>query len=153
MTAPKVRETTVVYGHRGTPGRRMRNTGDVHAFITQAVPTLTQQPFESFFAIGLDAKHRICAWSELGRGSMVEVGVDVAGLFRWALLSGVHAVIVAHNHPSGHTEPSPEDLIITRKIVQAGDLLGIEVLDHVIIGDGDGFYSFLASNTLPKART
>jgi DNA repair protein RadC len=57
-------------------------------------------------------------------------------LFRPAVLAGAAAIVVTHNHPSGDPEPSAEDLALTRRLVAAGTLLGIELLDHVITGDG-----------------
>ena len=58
-----------------------------------------------------------------------------------AILSNSYCIIVAHNHPSGNTEPSEEDDIVTERLVKAGEILGIKVLDHIIIGD-DSLYSY-----------
>ena len=60
--------------------------------------------------------------------------IRVAELFRIGIRENAASIIVAHNHPSGDPAPSPEDVAITRKMVEAGELLGIEVLDHIIIG-------------------
>jgi DNA repair protein RadC len=57
-------------------------------------------------------------------------------VFREAVRRGAHAVILAHNHPSGNPEPSPEDVRLTERLREAGALLGIVVLDHLVIGDG-----------------
>jgi DNA repair protein RadC len=124
---------------------------DVESFITTALPNLRFQTEESFIAIGLDAKHRVAAWAELGRGSMTACPVDVPGAFRWALLSGVACLVFVHNHPSGQPDPSPEDIALTRALVKAGALLQIEVLDHVVIGD-PGYFSFMDSGLLANAK-
>jgi DNA repair protein RadC len=60
--------------------------------------------------------------------------IRVAELFRAGIRQNAASIIVAHNHPSGDPSPSPEDVMITRQMVEAGELLGIEVLDHIIIG-------------------
>jgi DNA repair protein RadC len=62
-------------------------------------------------------------------------------IFRNALLIGAVSVIIAHNHPSGDPEPSPEDIAVTRRIAEAGRMLSIPLTDHVIIGSGDKFTS------------
>jgi DNA repair protein RadC len=69
-------------------------------------------------------------------GSLNTSTIRVGELFREAIRRNSAAVIVAHNHPSGDPTPSPEDVVITRQIVKAGQLLDIDVLDHVVIGQG-----------------
>ena len=63
-------------------------------------------------------------------------------VFRLAILTGAHRIILSHNHPSGDTEPSDEDMKITRQLQEAGKLIGIEVLDHVIVGKR-GYWSLV----------
>jgi hypothetical protein len=73
------------------------------------------------------------------------IGRNFIELWLWHMASGIScaaAVVVVHNHPSGSLEPSSQDLTITRKIVQAGEILGIRILDHIIIGKTGGYYSF-----------
>ena len=72
-------------------------------------------------------------FSDLGLNTSV---VRIGEIFRPAIEAPAAAVIIAHNHPSGSCEPSPEDVRVTQECVKAGKLLGIEVLDHIIIGDG-----------------
>lgn len=136
MTRGLVRETRVTYGERKARRVEVSNSRHVVAFLDRAIPDLRDQLEESFVVMGLDAKNRIVAWSEVGRGSLTGVNVDVAAVFRWALLSGVVSIVVAHNHPSGDPYPSPEDVAITRRLVEAGEILGISVLDHIVLGEG-----------------
>lgn len=90
---------------------------------------------EHFVAIYLDAKNVILRIKTLHIGTANASLVGLREIFREAVREGAVGVIVAHNHPSGDPEPSAEDIAVTRKIVEAGKLLDIEVRDHVIIGD------------------
>jgi DNA repair protein RadC len=84
----------------------------------------------------LDTKNRVLAAPTLYQGNVNTTVVRVAELFREAIRCNSTALIVVHNHPSGDPTPSQEDVRITRQIVEAGELLGIEALDHLIIGHG-----------------
>ena len=69
--------------------------------------------------------------------------------FKVAILANAAAIVLAHNHPSGSPEPSQEDRTLTKRLVEAGKLLGIEVLDHIIVGDGSQrYFSFADQNLL-----
>jgi DNA repair protein RadC len=82
----------------------------------------------------LDTKNRLIAAITLYAGTVSACQVRVAEVFREAVRRNASALIVAHNHPSGVADPSPEDVRITREVVQAGRLLDVDVLDHLIIG-------------------
>lgn len=84
----------------------------------------------------LDTRNRFLEIVELYRGSLNSSQVRVGELFRPAIRRNAASMIVVHNHPSGDPSPSPDDIAITRAIVEAGKLLDIEVLDHLIIGQG-----------------
>ncbi len=73
---------------------------------------------------------------DVARGNLHQVEVDPAQVFRAALLANAHQIIVAHNHPSGDPTPTIEDIELTRRLTQAGEILGIKVLDHIVIGLG-----------------
>ena len=89
---------------------------------------------ESMRVILLDTRNRVQAIQTIYQGSLNTTMVRVGELFREAVRANCAAIIVAHNHPSGDPSPSPEDVAITKEIVSAGKLLGIEVLDHLVIG-------------------
>lgn len=91
---------------------------------------------EVFMVCLLDGKHALRQTVTVSLGTLTSSLVHPREVFRPALRAAAGAVVCAHNHPSGDPEPSPEDLQITRRLVQAGKLLGIPVLDHVVIGDG-----------------
>jgi DNA repair protein RadC len=84
----------------------------------------------------LDTKNHVLASRNIYKGNVNTSVIRVAELFREAIRHNSTAMIIAHNHPSGDPTPSPEDVRVTRQIVEAGNLLDIEVLDHLIIGQG-----------------
>jgi DNA repair protein RadC len=91
---------------------------------------------ETFYALLLDGKHHLKRREVVSVGSLTSSLVHPREVFRTAVAGGAAALVCAHNHPSGDPEPSAEDLEVTRRLVQAGRLLGIALLDHVIVGDG-----------------
>jgi len=97
---------------------------------------------ESFIILLLDARNRVTAWREVARGSGEAVSVPVRDLFRTALMVGCCKLIVSHNHPSGDPSPSPNDISLTRALREVGEILQLPVLDHIIIGAGDRYFSF-----------
>ncbi|HEY64129.1 MAG TPA: JAB domain-containing protein [Caldilineae bacterium] len=84
----------------------------------------------------LDTRNRVLAIETVYKGSLNSAVVRIGELFRGAIRANSAAIILVHNHPSGDPSPSPEDIRLTRDAIQAGKLLGIEVLDHLIIGQG-----------------
>jgi DNA repair protein RadC len=91
---------------------------------------------EELRVISLNTRNRVLRIDTIYRGSVNASQVRVGELFKSAIRSAATAIIVAHNHPSGDPTPSPDDVDVTRVIVEAGKLLDIEVLDHLIIGTG-----------------
>lgn len=95
---------------------------------------------EVFWVLALDVRNVITSELEIARGTLTGVDVHPREVFRPLIRQAAAAAIVAHNHPSGDPTPSEHDLALTRRLRRAGDLLGIPVLDHVVIG-ADGFAS------------
>lgn len=91
---------------------------------------------EHLRAIALDTRNRILKIADVYQGSLNASLVRVGEIFRDAVRINAASIIVVHNHPSGDPTPSPEDVAVTRAIIEAGRLLDIEVLDHIIIGKG-----------------
>ena len=91
---------------------------------------------EVFAVMLLDNQHRLLDYQELFFGTINAGTVHPREVVKAALNRNAAAVILAHNHPSGDPTPSPEDVALTRKLVEAGSLLDIPVLDHLILGDG-----------------
>jgi DNA repair protein RadC len=92
---------------------------------------------EELWVILLDTRNKFVAKERIYKGSVNASQVRVGEVFKTAVRKNIPHVIVAHNHPSGDPTPSPEDIALTRAMVQAGKLLDIEVLDHLIIGAKD----------------
>ena len=96
---------------------------------------------EYFMALLLDGKNRIIRRAQISEGSLNQSIVHPREVFNVAVRESAAAMILLHNHPTGDPTPSAEDLEVTRRLCEAGELMGIKVLDHIIIGDGT-FYSF-----------
>ena len=112
-------------------------------------PRLRDTKKEEFRCVLLDTKNRIIREETVSTGSLTASLVHPRETFKAAVRESAAAVIFVHNHPSGDTKPSQEDILLTKRLVQAGDLLGIRVLDHVIVGDGDHF-SFRDSGLITR---
>ncbi len=76
------------------------------------------------------------AYHEVSRGTLYATLVHPREVFKAALLANAAAIILTHNHPSGDPAPSPDDMALRRRLVDAGTLIGVDVVDHIIIGDG-----------------
>jgi DNA repair protein RadC len=115
-------------------------------------PRLKDLKKEVFKCLLLDTKNRVIREDEVSVGSLSASIVHPRETFKAAIRESAAAVIFIHNHPSGDTRPSQEDILLTRRLVQAGDVLGIRVLDHIIIGDAV-HYSFRDNGLMPSAST
>ncbi len=111
----------------------INSPSDAAEFVRYEMSALEQ---EELRVILLDTRNRVLKIDPVYRGSLNSSQVRVGELFKSAIRSAAAALIVVHNHPSGDPAPSPDDIAITRAIVQAGKLLDVEVLDHLIIGRG-----------------
>jgi DNA repair protein RadC len=101
------------------------------------VDSLVEKKKEHFYVLCLDTKNRVIERPVLvSRGTLNSSLIHPREVFKEAIKRSANAVILVHNHPSGDCSPSSDDLKVTEKLVSAGELLGIKVLDHVIVGDG-----------------
>ncbi len=98
---------------------------------------------ENFYALHLDTKNKILCLDQVSLGSLSSSIVHIRDVYKSALLSSAASVIFVHNHPSGDPTPSPEDKAIHQRLCEAGELLGIRVLDHLIIGREGAFESLM----------
>ena len=96
---------------------------------------------EHFLVVGLDAKHAVIGITTVSIGSVTLSIVHPREVFKPAILMNASAVLLAHNHPSGDSTPSPEDRALTRRLKEGGDLPGTAVLDHLVLGESR-YYSF-----------
>ncbi len=102
---------------------------------------LSRETKEHFLALHLNSKNRLICLEIVSVGSLSAAMVHPREVFKSALLSSAAALLFLHNHPSGDPTPSREDREITQRLQQAGELLGIRVLDHLVLGGSD-FHSF-----------
>lgn len=119
------------------PASAPRTVDTAEAASALIRPHLADKKKEHFVALLLDNRHRVIRLQPIAVGSLSASLVHPRELFKEAIAASAAAVIVAHNHPSGDPEPSEHDLVLTKRLVQAGKLLGIEVLDHMIVGSHD----------------
>ena len=116
-----------------TENHRIHSPEDAAALVRYEMSALEQ---EELRVILVNTRNEVIAVEMIYRGSLNSSQVRVGELFKAAIRKNAASVIVVHNHPSGDPAPSPEDVALTRAIVQASKLLDIEVLDHLVIGQG-----------------
>ncbi len=112
---------------------QIKSPADVANLLLLEMSHLEQEQLRTVL---LDTKNRVQEIATIYVGSVNSAQIRVGEVFRDAIRRNSAAIIVAHNHPSGDPTPSPEDILVTRQIVEAGKLLDIDVLDHLVIGRG-----------------
>jgi len=105
------------------------------------------QQKEHFWVMGLNVKNRIQYIELVSLGILNQSLIHPREVFKSAIIKGIACLIFCHNHPSGESEPSQDDIDITKRLKEGGDLLGLKVLDHIIIG-GDKVFSFAREGLL-----
>ena len=115
------------------PAQRTQVTSPEDAWAVVA-PVLANRDREHCVLVSLDVKHRLLAVQTVSVGSVDHTFMGPREIFRDALLAGASAIFLAHNHPSGDPTPSADDRQVTRRIAQAGSNLGVDVLDHLVVG-------------------
>lgn len=117
------------------------NPTEVRDLINSLV-MLNVRAEEYFIMLGLDTKNFIIGIFVVSQGSLNASLVHPREVFKRAIVCNSARIILSHNHPSGDAKPSSEDITITQKLKKGGELLGIEVLDHIIIGKNNTYFSF-----------
>lgn len=114
--------------------KTIRSPQNVDTFAREFLH-LNEQSEEYLYMICMNVKNVITSVFELSHGNVNSSVVGVREMFQKALLANAVSIIVMHNHPSGDCTPSREDINVTKRMVEAGKIVGVEVLDHIIIGD------------------
>jgi DNA repair protein RadC len=115
------------------------------------LPLYGAHPVEQFGIVMLDTKHRVIRTKIVSIGSLDTTVVHPREVFREAASAAAAAIVLFHNHPSGDPTPSTDDLVLTTRMVNAGDIMGIEVIDHLILAD-QRYYSLIESGRMqPRA--
>lgn len=123
--------------------RKITGSADVANVFRAILETECEvdQGKEHFWVMGLDTKQHIQYLELVSLGLLDRTVVHPREVFRFAVMKGVKSVLLVHNHPSGDPQPSSQDRAITERLAEAGKVLGIQVLDHVIVGEAPAYYS------------
>lgn len=125
----------------------MTDSNKVVEFIQAAIQPQTFAE-ERMYIIALSTKGDVIGYIEHSKGTLNSSLVDVAGIFKFALLCNACSIILTHNHPSGSTTPSQEDIEVTRRVKDAGDLLSVPLLDHIITTPSGDYNSIRSNSTI-----
>jgi DNA repair protein RadC len=117
------------------------------AQVAEIFNFLHNEAKEHFFTVHLDGKNRILCLDLVSIGSLNQAIVHPREVFKTSLITSAAALLLVHNHPTGDPTPSAEDIAITRRLKEAGEIIGIKVLDHVIVGT-EGYLSFVERGLL-----
>ena len=119
--------------------KKITSPKDIAEFF---VPILRDELKEKFLVVCLNSANKVTKFEAISVGSLNSSVVHPREIFKFAIENSSASIILIHNHPSGNLEPSNEDIAITKKMVEAGKILNIEVLDHIIVG-GNSFTSLV----------
>jgi DNA repair protein RadC len=138
LLAELVHRYEVTHEGGSSEGRIVRKPADVVGYLGPELADLAQ---EQLRVVLLDTKNRVLGATLVYQGGLNAIVVRLADCFREAVRANAAAILLVHNHPSGDPEPSNDDVRITREAGQVGELLGIDLLDHVIVGGCSRFVS------------
>jgi DNA repair protein RadC len=144
LAAVEAGRRTLVRGRRDRA--QMLSARDVAELL---IPQFGARPVEQFGVVLLDTKHRVLRVSIVSVGTLDASVVHPREVFREAVSAGAAAIVLFHNHPSGDPHPSAEDVRLTKRLLAAGDLMGIDVLDHVVISE-TRYYSMKETKALEQ---
>lgn len=121
----------------------IRSSRDVY----DAFKFIADRTQESLYVVCLNVKNKVIGYSEIAKGTLNTCAIDMKELVRIPLLINAASVIILHNHPSGDTQPSQDDIAITHRIKDSLSLFGIRLVDHIVIGD-DNYSSLLEKGVI-----
>jgi DNA repair protein RadC len=127
---------------------QFRSPADVAHYL---MPLHGAHRLERFGVMLLDLRQRLIRTTILSMGTEDAAPAQPREVFREALLASASAVVVFHNHPSGDPQPSADDVLVTARLSAAGELVGVELVDHIVLGSGR-YFSFRAKGMLRKAK-
>ncbi len=133
--SPKLAELRVSYKSRTKVSARknVRRARDVVEYLREVWDKDTLELSEHFVIVCLNGSHQAIGWVRISSGGFTQTAVDPRLVFAVALQTASSAIVLAHNHPSSSLEPSSEDIELTKRLRDAGKLLNIQVLDHIIL--------------------
>lgn len=130
---------------------RMSNSQQAQPIVKNLIKTYGQSDREQFCVILLNTKNEITGLNIVSTGTVSSAPVCPREVLKPAILANSSALILAHNHPSGDTQPSPEDLSLTEKLIRACHLIGIQIHEHLIVSMTDDHYYSMADNGVIKS--
>jgi len=133
-----VREARIEWVKRGEVEGKVQ--GPIQAAMAMR-KVVGDDPREHFCALYLDTRQGLIDVEVLSIGTLNQSLVHPREVFRTAILRSAESIVIAHQHPSGDANPSREDMVVTERLVKAGRIIGIEVVDHVVVGDAGRFVS------------
>ncbi len=133
-----VKLSLVKEGSTTYPQRFIQTPHDAAEFVRAHL----QSDREKVLLLALDSKHQPLLLTTVSLGDLNTAPIHPREVYKAAILANSSAVIIAHNHPSGVTDPSPQDIKSTKRLAEAGRILGIDLLDHIIVGHGNNYTSF-----------
>lgn len=137
-----VNEVKVTYTRKGNSQKQIRDSHDSYKVFKSHFDEDTIDYRESVYVLYLDQKNTVLGIKKISECGISSAIVDVRMIFQGGLLTNCSGMILCHNHPSGNLKPSMEDIKLTKKVKEGGELLNINLLDHLII-TSDSFFSFL----------
>jgi DNA repair protein RadC len=151
LWAMKVRELVPTYKFTESAPHSDRITSSRDAEMVLR-PLFRDMIDESVWALYLNGGNDLIGVYQISEGSVSESAVSPAKVIRGAVLVNASVVILAHNHPSGHSTPSAADRVVTEDLAKACDLMRLPLMDHLIIGARDGYYSFADAGLIEEYR-
>ncbi len=140
-TSPDLAEMQVNYKSKKKFDMKLSNSREVNELFKSIWSNKIEMQ-EEFCVLYLNRANRVLGWARISTGGIAGTVTDTRIIFGIAVKSLASAVILAHNHPSGNLKPSDSDKVMTRNLKEAGNILNVSVLDHLIITPEGGFYSF-----------
>jgi len=136
-TVKQVKENAAEYPVKNI----IKQPEDVIEFV-KVVLDLNSEAVEKFGILTLNMKNKVAGVHIISIGSLNEAIVHPREVYKAAILNNAAAIILFHNHPSGDTEPSANDIDVTQTLIKAGKIMGIKVIEHVIVGENGKYFSF-----------
>ncbi len=131
-------QSTIVYSLKLVKDRTVSfpisEVRDSHQASNLIHTLIGDKPSEHMVVVFLDVGNKVIGTTVAFSGGTHGVSINARDLFRAAIVAQAHAIVLGHNHPSGNTTPSQEDIATTRKLIEAGRLIGVPIVDHIIVG-------------------
>lgn len=133
---PRYKIQLVRDGSQGSNIKKLNNPEDAVPIIEAYLEGADR---EHFIALLLDTKNQLIGINTVTTGTLNSAIIHPREVFKPAVLSNAAAILIAHNHPSGDPNPSREDIELTNRLIKAGEIMGIAILDHIVIGEHEAF--------------